>query len=242
MATLFNRNVTVIELIKRAYRLIGVYSIGETPTADEAVDGLTALNAMLDEWSTESLMIPAMTLDVITLTPNVATYTIGATGGTVSDRPVEISEASYIQYGTLSYPIDILTLAEYNELTLKSLSTQVPQSLLYRATYPNATITLYPIPAAVMTLNLWSSKQLNVFQYLTDVINMPPAYENAIVFNLAKELANEFSVQLSNQIMIKATSTKRKLKRVNFEPPMLSLDDVVPTTNSRFNIIGGRRL
>lgn len=43
------RTVTCIDLIKRAYRLIGVYSIGEAPSADEAIDGLNALNAMMGD-------------------------------------------------------------------------------------------------------------------------------------------------------------------------------------------------
>jgi hypothetical protein len=51
---------TVRDRIKRAMRLIGAAATGETPSADELADGLTALNAMLSSWSLESLLVPSI--------------------------------------------------------------------------------------------------------------------------------------------------------------------------------------
>ncbi|MBI2725400.1 MAG: hypothetical protein HYX42_04035 [Polaromonas sp.] len=236
------RSVIVLDLIKRAYRLIGAYSIGETPSADESADGLTALNAMLDDWANEKLMLYAPTLDAITLTPGLATYTVGPTGSTVSDRPMEIDPASYIQYNSLSYPLDVVTLAEYNALTLKSLATLIPDTLWCNPTFPNATITLYPTPTAAMTLNLWSWKQLTAFSAITDAVLLPPGYENAIVYNLAEALAPENELPIPAAVHLRATGSKRGLKRTNFVPPMLSLAGVGQLGGGRFNILAGRVL
>ena len=241
MAVFADRAVTAQKIIARAMRLIGVYGVGDTMGAEEGIDGLASLNAMIDEWANEKLMISAASLDVIALQPNVASYTIGPTGGTVSNYPIEIDPASYIQYNSLSYPLEVLTLAEYNALTLKSLSTLIPESLWYNTTFPNGTVTLYPIPSAVMTLNLWSWKQIASFPALTSLIALAPGYENAIVYNLCEALAPEYGVAVPPLVQKLASTSKKKVKRANFVMPMLSAG-VGVSSGGRFNILGGRNL
>lgn len=242
MATVFpDRGITAQKMIQRSLRLLGVYGPSDVMTADEAIDALGSLNAMIDEWANDRLMITGATLDAITLQPGVKTYTIGPTGGTVSNYPVSIDIASYIQYNSLSYPLSILTLAEYNALTLKALSTLIPDSLWYDTTFPNGTITLYPVPAAVMTLNLWSWKKITNFPGLTSLLTLQPGYENAIVYNLCLALAAEYGVPVPAVVLSMAGTTRKKIKRTNFAPQMLQVD-VGTTGRGYFNILGGREL
>jgi hypothetical protein len=233
--------VTALGIIQRALRLIGVYGAGDTLSPEEAADSLQVLNALVDEWVNEKLMISAPSLDSIILAPGVGVYTIGPSGGTVSDYPTAIDGASYIQYGGISYPLALLTLAEYNAITLKSLSTLIPESLWYNTTFPNGTITLYPKPADVMTLNLWSWKSIATFQGLSTQVLLPKGYENALAYNLAEALAPEYSRPVPVAVLKMATLTKRKLKRTNHIQPMLS-PDVGGVGSGRFNILGGRSL
>ena len=229
---------TVIQIIKRAYRLIGVYSIGETPTADESADGLTALNAMLDEWATESLMAYIKTLDNITLTPGVSVYTIGATGSVVSARPESIDESTYIDYLGVSYPVSVVSLAEYNAITLKNTSTTMPCVLWYKNDFPNGTLTLWPTPSVNVTLKLWSAKPLGGYLNLTDSVSLPPGYENAITFNLAMALAAEFGTAIPITVAKTAATSKKKLKRSNYEPLKMGFRGDIPS-HGVFNVSTG---
>ena len=233
------RTVTALDMIKRAYRLIGVYSLGETPSADETVDGLAAMNAMLDSWANEKLMVYAPSLDVITLVPSQSAYTIGPTGGTVSPRPQSIDDATYLVYAGVSYPIEVITLAQYNSIALKGLTTDIPQALWYRPDYPNGTITLYPVPTVAMTLNLWSWKWLAGFSSATTQITLPPGYEDAIVYNLAEALAPENEVQPPATVVRKAMLLKKQIKRTNFKPLVMGFRAEVSESNNRFNIYSG---
>lgn len=228
---------TVIEIIKRAYRLIGVYSIGETPTADESIDGLAALNAMLDEWSTENLMSSVQVLDTISLSANVSTYTLGATGTVVTGRPDILADSSYIEYLGVSYPMTIGTLDEYNSVTLKNTNTAMPFMLWYNPTFPNGTLTVFPTPTLALTLKLWSIKPIS-YVNLTDTVALPPAYENAITMNLACALAAEFGMPIPPMLGRNAAMAKKKVKRRNYQPIILGFRSDIPTQGI-YNIYTG---
>ena len=219
---------TALDVIKRSMRLLGVYAIGETPSADESADALRALNAMLDSWANENLFVYAKTLDQIALTAGNGTYTIGPSGGTISARPNEVSSASYIDYQSVSYPLSIATLNDFNQIPVKTLIAGIPNILYVLPNMPNSTLQLWPVPSATMTLNLWSNKLLQSFSNLTDTLTLPPGYERALGYCLAEEMGPEFDVPVSPDIQKKALQARKVIKRTNVEVPRLSMPYGVP--------------
>lgn len=220
-------------------RLLGVISIGEEPSDDESEDGLEALNGMLASWANDNLFVYVRTLDAITLIPGTAAYTVGPTGTTVSARPVDIDPSSYVAVNGISYPLQIATLQEYNAITLKQLTTSIPQALWYEPTFPDGTVTLFPVPQQAMTLNLWSFKQFKEYTDLTVETDLPPGYERAIAYSLAEEIAPEYEVLPSAQVVKTAMNARRMIKRTNFVPMLLSFRGDVLPGNGRFNIYSG---
>jgi len=214
---------TALDIIKRAMRLNGTYSIGETPSAEESDDCLSALNGMVESMANEGLLIFAPTLNAITLSSGTAAYTVGPTGGTVTTRPIEVLDSSYIVYGGISYPLEILTIQDYNDIPLKTDAGDIPTHLYVLANMPDITVTCYPIPGATMTLNLWSNKLIQSFATLTDVVSLPPGYKRMLEYNLAIEIAPEFDAQLRPDVVQIAAASRRVLKRTNTKPPLLKL-------------------
>ena len=214
---------TALDLIKRSMRLLGVYSIGEQPSADETADSLSALNAMIESWANENLFIYAKTLDQITLTSGVSSYTVGPSGSTITTRPTEVSSASYIDYQGVSYPLMIATLNDYNSIPVKNLVAGIPIEMYVLNGLPNSTLTLWPVPSATMTLNLWSDKPLQSFANASDTVVLPPGYARAIAYSLAEELGPEFDVPVSNDIKLKASHARKVIKRTNTEVPRLGM-------------------
>ena len=158
---------TALDVIKRSMRALGVYAIGEDPSDTEAADALATLNALVT--SLPPGMVYAQTLDTIALAANQASVTVGPSGATVTTRPIEILNSSYILYQGVSYPLMISTLDDYNAINVKT-ETGIPETLWPLMNMPNITITPWPIPSAAMTLNLWSNKQVVSFAALTDVL------------------------------------------------------------------------
>lgn len=219
---------TALDIINRSMRLLGVYSIGETPSADESADFLRALNAMLDSWANENLFVFAKTLDVVPLVANQPSYTVGPSGGLITPRPIEVSSASYVDYLGVSYPLMVATLNDFNQIPVKTLIAGIPNELYVLMGMPNVTVQVWPVPSAAMNLNLWSNKLLQSFSNLTDVLTLPPGYERALGYCLAEEMGPEFDVPVSADIQKKAMQARKVIKRTNTEVPRLNMPYGIP--------------
>ena len=227
--------VTALALIKRAMRLLGVYSKGEAPDADEAQDGLSALNSLLDSLSNDSLQVFARSVDAIALSAGTASVTVGPSGGTVTDRPVQVLDESYLQIGDVSHPLDLLTLDEWNAIGIKTLA-GLPRALYVQPDMPDITVHIWPQPSEAATLHLWSRKQLASFPSLTTQMQLPPGYERMLAFLLAIDLAPDFQVEPPAAVVRGAASARRSIKRTNLEVPVLDMPAGVPV-NSGFRDI-----
>lgn len=233
---------TALDSIKRAMRLLGVLSIGETPTDDEAADGLTALNAMLESFANDKQVIYAPTLDTIAWAPSTSSYTVGPTGTVATVRPVTLLTSCYFVWGGVSYPLEPITVDEYNQISLKGLNTTIPQYIWCNPTFPNSTITLWPTPSTAISVALWSNKVLLSIPTVTTDLPLPPGYRDFIDYNLAERLAPEYQVQVPMAVAKQAMLTRKTIARTNFVPLEMSYPANSLPRNSQFNIYSGQPL
>lgn len=218
---------TALDIIKRSLRLLGVYSAGEDLSADESADALSALNALMDSLSNDSLQVFARSVDAIALSAGTASVTVGPSGGTVTTRPVEVLDESYLRIGSTDYPLDMLTLDEWNAIGTKTLS-GLPAALYVQPDMPDITVHIWPQPSEAATLYLWSRKQIRQFTSLPTELNLPPGYERMLAFMLAEELAPEYEREPSPTVRQKAAAARRSIKRTNLEVPVLDMPPGVP--------------
>jgi hypothetical protein len=221
---------TALDIIKRSMRLLGVYPIGEDPSADEAATGLLALNALADSLANSGLLIYAPTLDSIALSASTGSYTIGPSGATVTARPVQILPASFITYQGVDYPLEVLTLDDYNAIPVKATS-GIPGGIYALMNMPNITAYLWPVPSATMTLNLWTTKALTTFPLLTTVVSLPLGYEQMLPYLLAEILAPEYQQPVPQAVALEAARCRRTIKTTNQKTRRLGMPYGVPTGN-----------
>lgn len=210
---------SVNSIVSRAMRLSGNLGTGETMDAAEAADGMEALNSMLDAWALEKLML--FKFDTLTFTPTASSFTIGPTGNLVTVRPIEILSA-YRKSGGVDLPVQILSREQYESILLKELSNKV-QALYYKPEYPNGRVFVWPV-ATNEPLFLSLQQPITGFTSTADAIVLPPGYEEALTFNLAVLLCAEYNKDASRAVVRQAMNTKRLIKTVNNEVPMLSVD------------------
>lgn len=224
---LSDTSVTVTELMSRAARIIGALGAGEVLSNEDSASGFAALNGLIDSVSNSKLLIHKLTLDTITLTAGDGVYTIGASGDTASRRPVAIDSSSYIEKSGISYQLTIIDAQEYNSISDKTSTSDIPRYIWMNADYPNATLTLFPVPSATCTLKLWSWKQFANFTSVTDTVSLPPGYVDMLVYNLACNWAPEFQLDPPRWVVQQASITMKRIKRTNTVVPTLSLPSIV---------------
>lgn len=192
--------VTARTIITKALQKNGALVKNEAPSGDEAADGLDSLNAMIGSWGNDSLNIYARAWETFTLSGGVGSYTIGSGGAFNTVRPTNIL-ASYVRIGSTDYTVGIIDDETYSTISSKTLVTSIPQFLNYDNAYPLGTIRLYPVPSTAYSLFLLSEKPLTEFSSLDTTLSMPPGTERALIYNLAIELAPEYSQPISQELL-----------------------------------------
>lgn len=238
---------TSADLIKSAAIKLGAIATGEALTADEADDSLKVLNSMLDYWAIDKTMVYQIVQNSYTWPAATSSRTIGATGNFVATRPVKIEEGTYFLKDNISYPVAIVKdRISFDYVSSKTSQATYPEIIYYEPAFPNATLHVYPVPSASITLNLNSWQTLQSFAALTTELSLPPGYQWCIEHNLSVALEAVFTVPVPANVAAEAARSKAMIKRVN-HIPLISRGDLsglygtasIGSSNSRSNILSG---
>jgi len=232
---------TAGDQINGALRLIGQLAEGEEPSAATATDALAALNQMIDSWNTERLSVFSTQDQVFSWLPNFATRTLGPTGDFVGNRPILVDDSTYFRdpSSNISFGIKLVNQQQYNGIAVKTVTSTYPQVMFVNMTYPDITMTVYPVPTKVLEWHIVSVQELTTPALLSTPLAFPPGYLRAFRYNLACELAPEFGVEPSPQVSRIAMYSKRNLKRINNPDDIMSLPYSIVATRQRFNVYAG---
>jgi hypothetical protein len=229
---------TAGDIINGSLRLIGQLAEGEVPSADTAQDALSAMNQMIESWNTERLSVYATEDQVFLWPPNLASRTIGPTGDFVGNRPVQVNDATYFKdpASGLSFGIKMINQDQYSGIALKTVRSTYPQVMWVNDTYPDVTITIYPIPTKELEWHIVSVQPLAQPAVLATDLFFPPGYLRAFRYNLACEIAPEFGVEPSPQVSRIAMTSKRNLKRVNNPGDIMAVPYPLISSRQKYNI------
>lgn len=219
---------TALQMITRAMRLAGVIGKGESPDSDEAQDGLTALNAMLDSWRIERLFVYQIVQGSYTWPSSTTSRTIGSGGDFSATRPDRIESAFVVDSNSNWYEVKVLAMREeYDAIVVKTVTGNLPMYLFYDPAYPLGVIYLWSIPSAQLTLKLNTWQTLQSFSTLTTALALPPGYERAIVYNLAVEFGPEFGVKVPDEVRAIAVKATSNIKNLNAPTLIAQVDNGV---------------
>jgi hypothetical protein len=232
---------TANDQINGALRLLGVLAEGETPSAATSQDALVALNQMIDSWNTERLAVFSTQDQVFSWPPGVYERTLGPTGNFVGNRPILVEDSTYFKdpASGISYGLKLINQQQYNGIAVKTVTSTYPQVMWVNMTFPDITMTVYPVPTKVLEFHIVSVQELTNPANLSTTLAFPPGYLRAFRYCLACELAPEFGVEPSPTVMRVAMTSKRNLKRINNPDDIMSIPYSIVGTRQRFNIFAG---
>lgn len=138
--------------------------------------------------------------------------------------------------GGLDYPISILNVEQYEMIGLKTLNGPWPKALYYQPTETLGNIYVWPNPSQG-EMHLFANTLFTRYSNLTDNINLPEGFNNALRWCLAERLMPMYGKASQTQIaMITAFAAQAKstLKRTNMRPPQVArYDEVITTSRSK---------
>ena len=233
---------TTRNLITGALRLINVIQQNETATADDMNVSMTALNALIDSWSTDRLAIFLFKQYYFPLVAGQKAYTFGPGGNWNLPRPMSTERITVSYNGSLTYdpitglyslnggqgvldiPMENLTDAQYAAIPVKDQPATYPLKFYDNGNFPLRTISVWPVPTTNQPVTVWTWQPLGTYATLDDPVNFPRGYERALRFNLALELSAEFGKVPAEEVIRIAAESYSDLKRINSRNQIMTGD------------------
>src|SRR5215831_13125238 len=215
----------VSQLLYMSLRLAGVTKVANiTPSADQLSDALAQANLMIDQAQVKRPMIYTIRLTSYTLGTSKV-YTLG-TGGTLGpNRPVKIERAT-LMLSTTGTPVHLQifegSYEEFADLATQDTPGALPRFLYCDYAYPLASIYLVPQDRGGDKLELYDWQPIQSFVTTSDVVQLPPGYQDWFVNNLAVRLASVFKEQgasVTDDVRIEARKATQALMSRNSKSP-----------------------
>lgn len=213
---------TVLEIITEALVGIKVVAVGETPDDSDVNDALVKFNDVLESLSLQNLAIYASTNVQFALLPGVGMITLGPGGA--GQRPISMAsiDSMFVTYDSVDFPLDLITQDNYDSLALKD-TTGLPRYAAFRNGFPDAVLSLYPVPDQTCLLTIAQRKQFGAVT-LDDVFQMPAGYRRMVRLMLMWELVQDYPGLGPDEVaklQRDASGAVAMVKRANTEPSIL---------------------
>lgn len=223
---------SALDIVTSAMRLLNAVPSGEPISPEEASDGLVVLNQMVDAWQIDRLMIPSERIDDFSFISGQQAYTLGDGANFDMPRPAEIDSISVVILSNPNNPLELemeytTRESEWQNILLKEISTSFPQFCYDDGDFPNRTLSFWPIPIDTDKARIYSWQALTQFANLQTQYTFRPAYQKALRFNLAVDLAPEYGGLRDPSTAAIAQVTLARIKAANTQIPKLKCDDAV---------------
>ena len=232
----------VSTMIINSLTMLGDKQIGTSSlTTEEGLYYQSRWNSFIDMWTNERLTIPFLSVTSFPLTVSTGTYSIGNGATFNMPRPTAIVDPCFIRDSSqFDTEIAIIDAQAYGRFVQKSSSGSYPSYLFYDHGFSatsTATVYLWPLPIAGLTLFINTYQPLTVASTLTHSVNFPPGYQTAIESNFAL-YAKPISAGITQALKDLARTSKAAIKTTNLSAPISRLDYGV-VTPGRYNILTG---
>jgi len=166
---------------------------------DQRTEVLAYLNQLLDGWNALRGSIYNISSDrylfdgpILSQFAANGYVTIGPTGDFVATRPEKIVNANIVltaQTPEVRIPLQILDDDQWASIRVPKIAVSLSREVYFDNSNPNRRIYLWGYPNEVNALELWTWGLLSTALAYTDTLDIPTAYQRAIVYNLAVEIA-----------------------------------------------------
>ena len=234
-------SVQAVTIVTTAFKHLGVYASGETPSAADAADGFAGLNTFVDFLATKRLTMNGLQLfSLAAIGSGHNPYTIGVGGDFNQVRPTFIDDVTLTLAGTTptTIPVAQINQDQWANLAAKTVSAQIATNWYYNATYDQSTplggLYFWPVLSdTTVTVNFWAPVAITSFATPTTSYTLLPAWQLMLETNLAVYLGGIMGVEVPPMVGRLASDAMAAIKAVNTEPGLLNADGGLLKTGSQ---------
>lgn len=234
---------TALTIITDAMVEIGAYAPGDTVSSVHQQLGLLRFQNQLDSWQADALTLNLQDRDTFLLTSGTSTFTIGPSGNLVTTRPVFVAGVNYLNPGSSpanEVPMAPMDSDQFMALSIKGLSSSLPQQYYYDAAMPNATMFIWPTVSQNVTLALYLDRGIDIPATITTSVTGPQGYAEAFMYQLALRLCGPMAKPTPPGLAEMAAAAFARMKRPNIDPGLMGIDQALaPTYAGAFNVLTG---
>lgn len=239
---------TALDLITDAFIEIGATAPGEQPSSDEAQWGLRKLNDLLDTAQALAAWVFGRTWQQFNTVAGLQPHTIGPAdgGGTAQvptfstvdqPRPVRIEGGAQLFNPNTNTQVRFLINFDhdkdwYQRLQTNLIQTNVITDAYYDPTSPLGSIFFWPVPNAIVPVELQMWQTVQQFESIQDPIGgpggagiWPPGYRNALKLTLAEMLLPGSARQEHATLTAAAKRARMAVFANNLKSPTMATRD-----------------
>jgi len=196
---------------------------------------------MLDRWNLTELLMYARSSYTFPFVSGKQSYTLGTGGDFSTPRPAKIEKLSVLYPGTgtatIELPLDAtFNLEQWQNICVKSTPSVYPLACYIRPEFPDMVLNFWPIPSGPASVILYTWDQMPNLVNLTDIIELPQGYSDAIIYNLAVRICQMFDRVPSPQLLDEAKQGKHDINDINAGAVALHLDPMFLGNNPNNNL------
>jgi len=200
------------DIINAALRKLSVVGEGQVANANQLTDAAQALNTLVAEMQTLGLHLWKRFEYSLTLVAGTSNYTIGV-GQTLNlPFPLKLIQAETLLTGASSR-IDLEIKANYDFNNLPNSSTGTPVAVTYQPFVNYGIVSVWPTPdasvPALSSIVLTYQKPFDYFDTGTDTADFPQEWGNALIYQLALVLSDEYGLPLDDRRWLEKQADKR---------------------------------
>lgn len=193
-------SMTARDIIQTALEENGIVPLGEAPEAEEAAACMRRLNGILKSWRW-GMHLEAQA-DV--------TIPADSASGTVAGDVNEIIGARYVESATNERLLARWERDQYLSLPNKTAS-GTPTIFYVQSRVDTLTLYVWPVPTAEATIKVDYLRKPETITDLSETVDFPQKYQEALYANLAVQCAGLFGATPSPELVARAAMLKLEM-------------------------------
>lgn len=215
--------MTKAQIIKGALRKVGAIQEGQDPTPQQLADASEALGPLVQELVTVGMPLWKRRHLDLPLVAGKNTYTIGVGQEVDVPYPLKLHQVN-LHVGSSGSQINVDIKADYDFSLLPIYAEGTVVSVKYQPFINYGVLTVWPKPLTPdQTMVLVYQEPYDTFAAETDEADFPQEWQNALIYQLALILADDYSLPIADKQWLEKQADKRLASALAFGTEEVSI-------------------